>query len=96
MKLVNYNTKYGTVAALVGKKGRKFFHVLLLGFPVRVRRVPLSEAKYMKDVDYSLRKAVKVYRMAGERMGITKGAERLLNEVSTRLHDDKEKENDRY
>ena len=85
MKVVNYNTECGTVAALVGKKGRKFFHVLLLGFPVRVRRVPLSEAKYMTDVDYSLRKAVEVYRMAGERMGMTKGAERLLNEVAASL-----------
>jgi len=85
MQVVKYKTEHGMVAALVGKKGRKFFHVLMLGFPVHVRRVPLSEAKYMTDTDYPLRKAVAVYRMAGERMGITKGAEKLLNAVAESL-----------
>jgi hypothetical protein len=85
MKVVNYETEQGMVAQLVAKRGRKFLHVLMIGFPVHVRRVPLEEAAYMIDTDYPLSKAIKVYRMAGERMGITKGAKKLLNEVAESL-----------
>jgi hypothetical protein len=94
MRVVNFETEQGTVAQLVAKKGRKFLHVLMIGFPVHVRRVPLREAAYMTDMDYSLRKAVKVYRMAAEHMGITKEAKNLLNEVAESLRDNEEKGND--
>jgi len=79
MKLVRYGTDQGVYCALV-EEGRKKISVCTIGYGtgVTLKKVPLSEARYMEDYDYPVKKAVRKFRQAGASLGITKGARAFL------------------
>ena len=81
-ELVTYRTDAGIKTAIALKPGRKWLPVIVIDSPMRVRKVPLSERRFMTPLaDYPLRRAVRKYLAAGRRLGITKRARKALREV---------------
>lgn len=78
-EVVLYKTTLGARTAIVSE-GRKKLSAVVLDIPVRVLRLPKSERRYMRPLDYPLAKAKKHYRAAGRRLGVQKSARRLLRE----------------
>lgn len=66
------------VIAVVSPPGRKWLHVAFIDVPVRLRRVPLSDRRYMTPIHYPLADACRKMIDAGRRLGITKGAKTFL------------------
>lgn len=80
---ISYHTDKGIKAGAVVTRGRKFLTVILVSAPIRIKRVSLSEERYMKPllkngsaypVD-ALRRSLLAF---GARVGITKGAKAAL------------------
>ncbi len=77
-----YRTDEGVRVAIVGTPGRKWIPLVYLEVPMRLRKVPLSEAKYITDLPDapSVRSACRNFLRFGKGVGITKGARRFLKE----------------
>ena len=68
MKVVKYRTQDGVFTAIRVKDGTKYIQVILMDSAgIRIRRVHLSEAKYMTDLDYPLRRAQKKFMAAAKK-----------------------------
>jgi hypothetical protein len=85
IELVRYHTDNGIRSAFV-KQGRKFIKVVEIDAPIRVRKVPVSDGRYMKPLlrngeAYSVTRAVNKFLKAGRSLGITDGARRILKEA---------------
>jgi len=66
--LVTYKTEEGARTALVVKEGRKFLHVVTMDtYPLRVRKVPLKEGKYMRVIGFPIKRALQTYRALASR-----------------------------
>lgn len=66
--LVWYKTNSGQRTGLLVKAGRKFMHVVTMDtYPLRVQKVRLSEGKYMRVMDYPIKRALKIYRGIAKR-----------------------------
>lgn len=84
VSLVRYHTMQGVRVAFV-KKGRKFYHVVEFDSPINVRKVPVSDDRYMTpltDVDgqyYPYVRAVKKFMLAAKTHGITEAAKKILD-----------------
>lgn len=84
-----YKTDEGEKTVLVGPPGRTKMPVLIIGAgkggTLTVRNVPLSEQRYMRDVDTG-RKTIKgiarQYRGIGNRLGMSKAAKTFLTEAT--------------
>ena len=86
IKLVRYHTDNGVRAAIV-KKGRKWIQVVEIDSPVHVRKVPISDERYMiplqrKGQDYPLVRARNKFLKAGRTLGITRGARSIINALA--------------
>lgn len=62
MKVMRYRSESGVKTALLVKEGRKYLQILLLDYPMRIRRVPHIEARYMTEMDYPVNRAKRMYR----------------------------------
>jgi hypothetical protein len=52
MRLVDYHTDEGHRIAIVGEPGRKYLHVVFFDpLALSVTKVPLDEARYMKEIE---------------------------------------------
>lgn len=82
MRAVHYRFESGSQLALMGIPGRKFTKLVVIDYPVKVRRVPNQEAvKFARDMDgWSVARLAKSMRGTGRRFGITKSALALLRE----------------
>ena len=81
-----YRTETGEKTVLVGPPGRKLMPVLLIeGSGLTVRKVPLTDERYMRDAPHG-RKTIKgiarQYRGIGNRLGMTKAAKTFLTNAS--------------
>lgn len=81
-ELKYYRTETGEKTVLVGPPGRKLMPVLLIeGSGLTVRKVPLTDQRYMRDAPCG-RKTIKgiarQYRGIGNRLGMTKAAKSFL------------------
>ncbi len=85
MELVTYFTPQGSKTALV-KRGRKLIHVLLIDNGLVVKKVPLTEERYIRPVIQekkvpSLNGTVRKFASYGRRYGATKAAKKFLKEA---------------
>jgi len=79
MQVVRYHSDIGNHIVLVAKTGRKFISIIPMDSSgIRVRKVPLSEERYFKELDYPVKKAKKIFRQAAKNFGVTKTARQLL------------------
>lgn len=80
--LVRYRSDEGVVIAFV-KPGRKLLSMVAMDAAgLRVRKVPLSDERYISPLDYPVAKARRRFLAAGKRFGISKGAKALIKEVA--------------
>ncbi len=95
IELVRYHTfRQGydsSVRVCFVKEGRKWLKVVAIDAGtsdgLRVRKVPMADKQYMKPLmrgkrPYSVKRALKVFRSVMKTHGATKGAKKLLKEVS--------------
>jgi hypothetical protein len=87
VQLRSYHTEQGVKTALV-LAGHKWLQVLLMDGKLKVRRVPVEEARHMSDVTrrgqpYPMQRALKVYRLHGRLHGDTKSARKFLRRASS-------------
>lgn len=54
MKVIKYHTGEGQRHGLLVSTGRKFHRVLLMDYPIRIRKVPLPEERHFKEMDYKV------------------------------------------
>lgn len=83
MRLVEYKLEpCGQKIAFVEEK-RKLLHcVMMENSGLTVNKVPLSEARFMTDIeDYSHAKAARIMRRFGKAHGTSKAAKQLLRGV---------------
>ena len=78
LQLKNYHTSEGVRVAFVAEGRTKLTVIHMDAGGIKARRIPKSESRYMADLDYPRRKAVRKFLSAGKRFGITKGARQLL------------------
>lgn len=84
MRLVRYRTEAGgCVHAVAGNAGRIYTQLVWIDAPIRVARVPNGDVeRYAVAYDrVPLKRAARTMLRAGKRLGITKGAKRLLREA---------------
>ena len=82
IKLVRFHTHNGVRSAFV-KRGRKFIKVVEIDAPISVRKVRISEERFMtplkrNDDFYPYRRAVNKFIKASKTLGITQGAKDIL------------------
>lgn len=65
-RVVRYHSDEGVRAAIYLGEGTKYIHILPMDYPLQVKRIPLSDGKYLKDMDVHLSKALKTFRHAAK------------------------------
>jgi len=87
-ELKNYRTDHGVKTVLIGETGRKYFQMLMMDHSgLVVKKVPLSEQRYLSDViqngkSKSIKTITRQYREFGKRTGMTKAAKSFLSQLS--------------
>jgi len=79
--LLNAVSDVGTGAriALVVKRGRTWIHIILMDSAgIRVRKLRVSEERYMTALDYPVARAKKQFRAAHKRFGGSREARKFL------------------
>lgn len=89
IELKQYATERGVKPALI-KKGRKYIYVLTMDNKLTVRKVALTEERYMcelvhKRKPYPMRRALVRFRSFGRSHGTSKSAKRFLTEASKQI-----------
>ena len=84
MKVMRYKTqdegrgsRSGVYTVLLVKQGRKWAHVIFMDAAgIELKRVPVADVEqWMWECDaYPLKQAIKRFKMAGRKFGITKAA----------------------
>jgi len=78
LKLMNYHTNEGVRVAFIGEGRTKLTAILMDAGGITARRLHKSEARYMRPLEYPHQKAIRKFKAAGRRFGITKAAKVLL------------------
>lgn len=71
MKLVSHHTDHGQHMALIVKTGRKWMYLLYVGSP-RLKRVPLTEARYFRNETDATQRQVRQFNRSARKFGATK------------------------
>ena len=81
--LFNYHTLHGVQTALIAEKGTKYLHLIIItGRGVRLSKVKLAESKYLRVIDDGPDALLAGYYLdVGDRLGITLGAKRALENM---------------
>ena len=80
--LRRYHDGTGQRCALVFEARTRLHCVVIEDGGVRALDVPATEGRYMIALEGSVLRAARTMRRAGRRLGITRGAKRLLAEVA--------------
>lgn len=79
----SYRTDSGTKTVLVGPAGRKYVPLLMIeGSGLTVKKVPLSEQRYIADYlgkQRPIKSVLRQYGGIGRRLGMTKAAKSFLS-----------------
>lgn len=82
MKVIKYHSDRGHVVGLLVREGYKYNHyIFMLANGITVKRLPVSESQHIIELEYPVTRAVRRFRAAGKRFGITKAAKQILNEA---------------
>lgn len=84
-RAVQYRDTDGGVRTAIITTGTKWLQVVMIDAPVFVAKRPLSELKYMRDLDTPVEQAKARYRKAGRHLGITITAKRLLKRTTNNV-----------
>jgi hypothetical protein len=88
MKVINYHSDEGQRTGLLVSTGRKFHQVILMDYPIRIRKVPLADERRFKDLEHKgkpyplarckrhLRHAIKTWH--GGMKNVSKGVREAL------------------
>lgn len=76
MKVIQYHSNKGFRTGLLVSTGRKFHKVMLMGNPIRVTKLPISEERYFRYPEY---------KVAGRPYPVGR-AKRLLKAAAKRFH----------
>lgn len=89
---IRFHSEDGTVHA-IRKRGRKFHHLVVIGHPIAVLKIPLTwsnankelveEERYMQIMPDDLATGVRKFREAAKHRDITEGARQILDEAET-------------
>jgi len=82
MKTIKYRTNYGVYHGLQVTTGKKFIHLILIQYPIKIIKVPTSEARYICD-DIAPTSKVKrtLKRMAKTSYGTMRSAPKNIKQV---------------
>lgn len=64
-----YHTDNGVRRGLQVKEGRKFLHLVLLDYPLVIKRVPTSESRYIKPGDFTVPRVRRSLRELNKQAG---------------------------
>ena len=70
-RLIGYRSSQGVRMAVVTKTGRKFIHLLLMG-DNHIRKVPLTEERYFKDLGEPTQPQIRTFNRMARTMGYSK------------------------
>jgi hypothetical protein len=62
MQVIRYHSNEGVRSGILTKVGHKWIYVLLMDMPMKVKRLPKGELRYIKELDYPLEKAQDKFR----------------------------------
>ena len=88
IEVKQYRTDHGEKVVLVGKKGRTLMPILMMeSGGLVVKRVPLTDARYMRDVmqsgkSKSIKTCIRQFRAFGKRTGMSKAAKSFLTDAN--------------
>ena len=78
------NPQGGTHLAVLTKSGRKYLHLVMIDYPVRLKKVKKAEGRYLDPMpDEDIERTCEAMLDVGTRLGITKGAEQALQDTIT-------------
>lgn len=58
----SYRSDRGERRGLLVKRGRRLLTIIMVSYPVRVETVPITEERYMRTMDYSVEKTLRLLR----------------------------------
>ena len=64
MKVISYKSTTGKTYGLLVKEARKFVYVVLMQHPIQIKKLRMTETRYMTDIVYPLNKCKKHLRAA--------------------------------
>lgn len=79
MYVADWHSDNGHHTVIV-KDGRTKYHLVVIDFPVKHVSVPKRESRHLRELDYSVPKAVRSIRRFAKTAGITRAAKRMLRE----------------
>ncbi len=85
IELMMYHTEHGQKTVLVDDSGHKWLQVLMMDGTLVVRKVPKTDARYMRPVDgkqKAMSTRVRQFRAYGRRNGMTKAAKSFLSKAA--------------
>ena len=87
--VVNYHTNRYNKLAIV-KKGRTKVKVCMIESPIRVQAIPIDETRWMDRLyDCDAAASASKFLYYGKYRGITKAAEKFLNEIAKEVNNGK-------
>jgi len=79
MDVIRYRTDEGVFTGLQVNEGTKYLQIILMDSRgLRIRKVAKTEGRYITPLEYPVKRAVRKFKSAGRRFGITKSARRAL------------------
>lgn len=83
MKVIDYHRDTGHKPGLLVETGRQYLHILLNeDTGLIVRKVPLSEQRYIRELDYPLRRALARFRKIARKQGLRNLSKRVRQALS--------------
>lgn len=70
-------------AVAIVKTGRKYYQCVVIDFPIKVVKIKITDAEYLVDIDYPVKKAARKINNLVKVHKITKSAKQILKEALT-------------
>jgi len=68
-------------AVAIVKTGRKYYQCVVIDFPIKVVKIKITDAQYLVDIDYPVKKAARKIKSIIKKHGINKDARQILDEA---------------
>lgn len=88
MRIVNYRSNYNIAAALILKETRNYFYLTQIDVSgLSLIKVPVCDEKHFSPIEYKgkpypVKRAVRLFKAAGRKYGMTKMTKRYLAEAA--------------
>lgn len=68
-------------AVAIVKTGRKYYQCVVIDFPIKVVKIKITDAQYLLDIDYPVKKAARKIKNLVKVHKITESAKQILKEA---------------